>query len=72
MMHTQQQIRQFTEVLGEALVLNTMRKLAQIEGATCLRRIERLQEELAHYEHQFKMKSEEAGHTIKAGDLAMI
>lgn len=68
-MQTQRQIQQFTEVLGEALVLNTMSKLAQIEGAKCLRRIERLQSELAQYEDRFTLKSEEAWKQYQSGKL---
>jgi hypothetical protein len=68
-MKTQHQLQHLTEILGESLVLNTMNKLAQIEGAKCLRRIERLQDELGQYETRFTMKSEEAWEQYQAGRL---
>ncbi len=66
---TQQQIQQLTTVLDESLVLNTMTKLAQIEGAKCLRRIEKVRLELARYETQFAMTSEEAWKKYQIGKL---
>lgn len=68
-MQAQQHIQHFTEILGEELVLNTMNKLAQIEGAKCLRRIGRLQSELAQYEERFALTSEEAWKQYQAGTL---
>lgn len=68
-MKTQQQIQQITAVLGETRVLETMTKLAQIEEAKCLRRIERVKTELHRYEQQFSISSDEAWKKYQAGEL---
>ncbi len=68
-MKTQQQIQQITAVLGESRVLETMTKLAQIEEAKCLRRIERVKTELRRYEQQFSMSSDEAWKKYQTGEL---
>jgi hypothetical protein len=58
-----------TTILGEALVSETIAKLAPMEGEKCLRRIERLQRELARYEAQFGLHSAEAWQKYQAGTL---
>lgn len=64
-----QHMQQMTTILGEALVVNTMHKLAQIEAAKCLRRMTRLQAELGQYETHFALTSEDAWQQYQAGAL---
>jgi hypothetical protein len=64
-----QQLQQLTDILGETLVMNTGRKLAQIEAARCSRRIARLEAELRSYETRFAMLSAEAWKHYQAGTL---
>ena len=68
-METQTRIQQVTTILGESLVVETITKLAQIEGQKCLRKIDRLKSELARYEKQFAMNSKEAWSKYQDGML---
>lgn len=68
-MKTQTRIQQVTNILGESLVFKTIDKLAQIEEQKCLRKISKLKSELAQYEKQFAMSSEEAWDKYQDGLL---
>ena len=68
-MKTQTRIHKVTTILGESLVVETISKLAQIEGQKCLRKIDRLKSELAGYEKQFAMNSQEAWSKYQDGML---
>jgi hypothetical protein len=68
-MEAQTRIQQVTTILGESLVVETITKLAQIEEQKCLRKIDRLKSELARYEKQFAMNSEEAWSKYQDGML---
>ncbi len=68
-METQTRIQKVTTILGESLVIETISKLAQIEGQKCLRKIDMLKSELARYEKQFAMNSEEAWRKYQDGEL---
>ena len=68
-METQTRIQRVTTILGESLVVETITKLAQIEGQKCLRKMDRLKSELARYEKQFAMTNEEAWNKYQDGML---
>ena len=68
-METQTRIQKVTTILGESLVIETISKLAQIEGQKCLRKIDMLKSELAGYEKQFSMSSEKAWRKYQDGVL---
>jgi len=57
------------DVLGEALVQRRFIKLVQIEAAKCLRKMDKLKEELVLYEKRFGMNSQEAWTEYRNGKL---
>ena len=68
-MSVQSRVQHITDVLGESMVLETITKLVHIEVQKCLKKIERLRQELAEYERQFAMSSEDAWTKYQAGKL---
>ena len=48
-MEAQSRIQEVTTILGESLVVETITKLAHIEGQKCLRKIDSFKSELARF-----------------------
>ncbi|OPX35063.1 MAG: hypothetical protein B1H12_09450 [Desulfobacteraceae bacterium 4484_190.2] len=61
--------KKMADVLGEAVVQETLKKLIQIEMAKCLRKMGKLEQELVPYEKRFEMSSHEAWTEYRNGKL---
>ena len=68
-MNIETRAKKMADVLGEAVVQGTFKKLVQIEIAKCLRQMDRLKEELAPYEKRFEMGNHEAWTEYRNGKL---
>jgi len=68
-MNVQTKLQEISELVGEPLVYETLAKLLQIEKTKCLRKIERLKNELSPYEERFGMSSLDAWNTYRIGKL---
>lgn len=68
-MNVQTKLQEISQLVGEPLVYETLAKLLQIEKTKCLRKIERLKNELSPYEQRFGMNSLDAWNAYRAGRL---
>ena len=68
-MNIETSAKKMADVLGEAVVQGTFKKLVQIEVAKCLRKMDKLKEELVPYEKRFEMSSHEAWTEYRNGKL---
>jgi hypothetical protein len=68
-MNIETRAKRVADVLGEAVVQGTFSKLVEIEVGKCLRQMEKLKEELTHYERQFGMDSPRAWVEYQKGKL---
>ena len=68
-MNIETRVRKMRNVLGDAVVQSTFKKLAQIELEKCLRRMDKLKAELTQYEERFQMSSQEAWKKYQEGKL---
>lgn len=62
--------KRVADILGDAAVHGMFSKLVQIEVGRCLRKKERLKEELALYEKRFGMDSQRAWVEYQKGKLS--
>ncbi|MCD6297795.1 MAG: hypothetical protein J7M30_11645 [Deltaproteobacteria bacterium] len=68
-MNIETSAKKMADVLGEAVVQETLKKLIQIEMAKCLRKMDKLEQELVPYEKRFEMSSHEAWTEYRNGKL---
>lgn len=68
-MNLQTRLQEISQLVGEPLVYETLAKLLQIEKTKCLRKIERLKNELSPYEQRFGIDSSDAWKQYRIGQL---
>lgn len=68
-MNIETRARKMANVLGEAVLQGTFKKLVQIEVEKCLRRMDGLKKEFAPYEKRFGMSTGEAWNEYQNGKL---
>ncbi len=61
--------RKMTDIMGEAVVHSTLRKMAQFEMGKCLQKTEHLKKKLAPFEKNFGMDSRNAWTAYRNGEL---
>lgn len=68
-MNIETRSRKIADIMGEAVVHSTLRKMAQIEMGKCLQKTEHLKKELAPFEQRFGMSSQDAWAAYQKGNL---
>lgn len=62
-------VKQMSDIVGEAAVRHTFKKLAQIELEKCMRSMERLKNDLGPFEKRFNKSSREAWGEYQKGNM---
>ena len=68
-MNLETRSRKIADIMGEAVVHSTLKKMAQFEMGKCLQKTEHLKKELAPFEERFGMNSQSAWAAYQSGKL---
>jgi hypothetical protein len=68
-MNTETQVRQIMNVLGEGKVMDTLKRLKEMEESKSLLKINKIRGELAAYESRYGMSSDTAWERFNHGEL---
>ena len=68
-MNIETSAKKLADVLGEAVIRGTFKKLVQIEVEKCLRQMDKLKDEFVPYEKRFGINSHEAWIKYRNGKL---
>jgi hypothetical protein len=68
-MNTDTQVRQIMNVLGEGKVMDTLKRLKEMEASKCLLKINKVKGELVAYENRYGMSSDKAWDSFNHGGL---
>ncbi|MDM8526017.1 hypothetical protein QUF80_21805 [Desulfococcaceae bacterium HSG8] len=68
-MNLETRSRKIADIMGEAVVHSTLKKMAQIEMGKCLRKMEHLKKKLAPFEKRFATDSRDAWTAYQNGKL---
>ncbi|QTA93298.1 hypothetical protein [Desulfonema magnum] len=68
-MNIETRSRKIADIMGEAVVHSTLKKMAQFEMGKCQQKMEHLKKELAPFEERFGMESRNAWTAYQSGKL---
>lgn len=68
-MNLETRSKMVADIMGEAVVHNTLKKMAQVEMGKCLQKMEVMERELAPFEKRFGMNSRDAWTAYQKGTL---